>query len=489
MRTLVRGCAWVVAYDAARGTHAWLRDADVVMEGGRIAHLGPGFSGTAERVIDGQGLLAIPGLIDIHCHPSQSPLFRGLVEEAGNPRLFYSGRHRFRQSFLPDAEAQLASARFGLAELLAGGASTIVDLSHAYPGWLDLLAESGARVVVAPMFRSAAWHTDTGQETQYRPAPDDGAAAFTEARAVMDAAEAHPCGLLSAMVSPAQVDTCTEALLRAAAELAARTGRTLHTHAAQSFAEFAGMTRRHGITPIAWLSRIGFLGPRTVLGHAVFTDAHPWLLWPTREDLALLAGSGTGVAHCPTVFLRDGTLLHDIGAYLAAGIRVAIGTDTHPQNMFEEMRTAELLGRAAAGPRHLCDTARIFHAATITAADILGRPDLGRIAPGAAADIVLCDLSHPAMAPARDPLRALVHVAAERAIRHVFVAGRAVVEDGVVTTIDVAAAARALGAAQARIAARVPAHDPEGAALEALAPSSLPLLQPPSRGNSGFSAA
>lgn len=476
MRTLVRACAWVVAFDAARGTHAYLRDADLMMDGGRITHVGPRWTGAADRVIDGAGLLAIPGLIDIHCHPAQSPLFRGLVEEAGNPRLFYSGRHRFRQAFLPDAEAQAASARFGLAELLSGGATTIVDLSHAYPGWLDLLAESGARIVVAPMFRSADWYTDTGQETQYRPAPDEGAAAFEEARSVMDAAEAHASGLLSAMVSPAQVDTCTEGLLHAAAELSARTGRPLHTHAAQSYAEFAGMTRRLGMTPIAWLDRIGFLGARTLLGHAVFTDAHPWLLWPTREDIGRLARSRTGIAHCPTVFLRDGTLLHDIGAYLAAGIRVAVGTDTHPQNMLEEMRTAELLGRAAAGPRHGCDTARIFHAATITAADLLGRPDLGRIAAGAAADIVLCDLSHPAMIPAHDPLRALVHVAAERAIRHVLVAGRAVVEDGVVTTIDQAAANVALDRAQRRLAAGVPRHDAEGANLDGLVPRSLPLL-------------
>ncbi|WP_270934284.1 amidohydrolase family protein [Falsiroseomonas oryzae] len=473
--TCIRRAAWVVAWDAAERRHVYLRDADIAFAGNTIIHVGGRWDGVAARQIDGATLFVIPGLVNIHCHPAQSPIFRGFVEEFGNPRLFYSSRHRFRQSFLPDADAQRAAARFGLGELLAGGVTTLVDLSHAYPGWLDLLADSGIRAVAAPMFRSAAWFTTTGQETEYAWSPDLGEAAFAEAAAVMDTAERHPSGRLSAMVSPAQVDTCTPELLQRAAELARRTGRPLHTHAAQSYAEFAGMTRRHGITPIAWLHRLGFLGPRTILGHAVFTDAHPWILWPEKNDLRLLAESGTAVAHCPTVFLRDGSLLHDLGAYLAEGIRIAIGTDTHPQNLLEEMRTAELLARAAAGARHRCDTARVFHAATIAAAEVLGRDDLGRLVPGARADIVACTLDHPAMQPLRDPLRNLMHVAAERAVRDVWVDGTQVVAQGRVLTIDMADAARALQAEQDRIGAAVPQHDSAGARVDEIMPLALPL--------------
>ncbi|WP_137176742.1 amidohydrolase family protein [Roseomonas sp. AR75] len=475
--TCIRRAAWAVAWDAARGSHVYLRDADIAFAGNTIFHVGGRWDGAAAREVDGSALLVIPGLLNIHCHPAQSPIFRGFVEEFGNPRLFYSARHRFRQAFIPDVEAQRASARFGLAELLAGGVTTVVDLSHAYPGWLDLLAESGIRAVAAPMFRSAAWFTETGQETQYEWAPDLGEAAFVEAAAVMDAAERHPSGRLSAMVSPAQVDTCTPELLQRSAALARETGRPLHTHAAQSYAEFAGMTRRHDMTPIAWLHRLGFLGPHTILGHAVFTDEHPWLVWPERADLHLLAASGTAVAHCPTVFLRDGTLLHDLGTYMEAGIPIAIGTDTHPQNLLEEMRVAELLARAAAGPRHRCDTARVFHAATIAAAGVLGRPDLGRIAPGSRADLVCCALDHPAMQPLRDPLRNLVHVAAERAVRDVWVDGRQVVAEGTVLTLDQPQAARTLQAQQERLAAAVALRDPAGADIEALSPLALPLAR------------
>ena len=474
--TCIRRAAWVVAWDATRGAHGYRRDADIAFAADRLIQVGGHWEGVAAREIDGSAMLVIPGLINIHCHPAQSPIFRGYVEEFGNPRLFSSGRHRFRQAFLPDAEAQLASARFGLAELLAGGATTVVDLSHAYPGWLDLLAESGLRAVAAPMYRSATWFTTTGQETEYDWAPDLGEAAFAEAIAVMEVAEQHPSGRLSAMVSPAQVDTCTPDLLVRSADLARRTGRPLHTHAAQSVAEFAAMTRRHDMTPVAFLHRLGFLGPTTILGHAVFTDAHPWMLWPTREDLRLLAESETSVAHCPTVFLRDGSLLHDFGSYRAAGINMAIGTDTHPQNLLEEMRSAELLARAAAGATHRSDTAGVFHAATIGAAQVLGRADLGRLEAGAKADLVCCTLDHPAMQPPRDPLRNLIHVAAERAITDVFVDGVQRVASGEVLTIDRAAAARSLALHQVRIAAAVPRLDPGGATVETLMPLALPML-------------
>ncbi|WP_333834366.1 amidohydrolase family protein, partial [Rubrimonas sp.] len=399
--TAIRRAAWIVGWDAAAGAHVYRRNGDVAWAGDRLVTVGGRHEGPVAHEIDGADRLVIPGLIDVHCHPTQTPIFRGFVEEFGNPRLFYSSRQHFRQSFLQDHAAQLASARYGLAELAACGATSIVDLSHAYRGWLPLLAESGLRVWAAPMFRSARWWTDTGHEIKYDWADDMGASAFEEAQAVMDEAEAHPCGRLSALVTPAQVDTCTPELLVAAAELARRTGRSLHTHGAQSYPEFNGMLRRHDKTPIEYLHGLGFLGPRTIIGHAVFTDEHPWLNWPRRRDLALLAETGASVAHCPTVFARDASMMHHLGAYMDAGVNIAIGTDTHPQNMIEEMRTAETIARLAAGPRHTCSTARVFHAATIGAARLLGREDIGRLAPGAKADIVVCDLTEPNMVPLR----------------------------------------------------------------------------------------
>ena len=466
--TCLRNVEWIIGWDAVAHTHVYLRDGDVAWAGGRLIHVGGTFAGPVDQEISGRRRLVMPGLINVHCHPTQTPIFRGFVEEFGNPRLFYSNRQQFRQSFLHDQEARLVSARYGLAELLANGTTSIIDLSHAYPGWLPLLAGSGIRAWAAPMFRSARWWTDFGHEIKYDWAPDLGQEAFAEACEVMDAAETHPCGRLSALVSPAQVDTCTAELLTQAAELARSRGRSIHIHAAQSYPEFNGMVRRHDMTPIEWLHHLGFLGPRALIGHAVFTDEHPWLLWPRRNDLQLLAASGTSVAHCPTVFARDASMMHHLGAYMDAGVNIALGTDTHPQNLFEEMRLAELLARCAAGPRHTCSTTRIFHAATIGAAKVLGRDDIGRLDVGACADLVICDLDEPNMLPMRDPLRNLIHSSAGRCVRDVWVDGRQVVADGRVLTIDWAEAAAALQSEQDRTAAVV--DD-----LDGCSPRSLPL--------------
>ena len=129
--TCIRRAAWVIAWDEARRRHVYRRDADIAFAEGRLVQIGGRWDGAAAREIDGSERLVMPGLIDLHCHPSGGAIFRGMSEEFGNPRLFYSGRHHFRQSFVTDAEAQAACARFTLAEFLAGGVTTIVDLSHA----------------------------------------------------------------------------------------------------------------------------------------------------------------------------------------------------------------------------------------------------------------------------------------------------------------------------------------------------------------------
>jgi 5-methylthioadenosine/S-adenosylhomocysteine deaminase len=233
----------------------------------------------------------------------------------------------------------------------------------------------------------------------------------------------------------------------------------LQIHAAQSVVEFHEIMRRHGQTPIEWLGTVGVLGPNAIIGHAIFLDHHSWLHWPTRDDLARLAATGTNVAHCPTVFSRRGITLEHFGAYRAAGVNLGIGTDTFPHNLIEEMRAAAIFARVAAGSAHAVTTADIFTAATIGGASALGRDDLGRLAPGAKADLVIVDAEHPAMRPLYDPIRSLVYSAAERAVRHVFVDGRQVVRDGNALAFDYADTMGRLEEAQRRAIGLVPSRD------------------------------
>src|SRR5690606_14567015 len=197
------------------------------------------------------------------------------------------------------------------------------------------------------------------------------------ALAAVDAAIAHPCGRLSGQVVPAQIDTCSEGLFRAALQEARRRGITIQTHASQSVVDFTEIMRRHGRTPVGWLEELGLLGPDMILGHGIFLDHNDWLGWPSRDDLPRLAATGTSVAHCPTVFIRRGITLQHLGRYLAEGVNVGIGTDTYPHNMIEEMRHGIYAARTTARDVRAANAKAMVTAATLGGAKALGRDDIG----------------------------------------------------------------------------------------------------------------
>jgi cytosine/adenosine deaminase-related metal-dependent hydrolase len=337
------------------------------------------------------------------------------------------------------------------------------------------MRESGLRVWVGPGFASARWGMTAPQTVTWSWDAGMGRAGLKEALAWMQRAEQDASGRFTGIVFPAQIDTVEEELLREAIALAQAANRPFTTHIAQSVVEVREMVRRHGITPIQWAAKLGLLTPRSILGHAIFLDEHPSIRWHGARDLALIAESGATVAHCPSPFARYGEHLDNFGRYRARGVRMAIGTDVSPHNPIEEMRLAILLARNATHDIAAADTAAVFHAATVGGADALGRPDLGRLAEGATADLVLVSLDHPLMVPARDPRRSLVFHAADRAVRHVFVAGDCVLRNRVPVGLDLREAAGVLSESQARMLRDAPSHDWMQRAGDAIAPLALPL--------------
>jgi len=170
-------------------------------------------------------------------------------------------------------------------------------------------------------------------------------------------------------------------------------------------------------------------------------------------------------------------VLEHFGDYLNAGVTMGLGTDCAPHNLIEEMRKAAVLARVAGRDIRAASAADLFDAATVGGASALLRDDLGRLAPGMKADLVLVDLTCPQMQPARDPLRSLVYHAADRAVRDVFVDGKQVVADGRVTTMDEAGACARLRAAQQRMEALAPSRDYRGRTAAEITPLSLPLAE------------
>src|SRR5215471_2350147 len=454
----IRNADWVVAWDGSAGRHAYLRGGDVAFADGALTFVGRGYRGAADEIVEGRGLMVMPGLIDVHSHPNLEASYRGIREEHGVPEMYMSGLFERATAFWPDDQGKLACAEAAYCELLLSGVTTLVDISGDYPGWVELIARSGLRGVLAPTYASARWVVRRPHLLEYEWNEPAARQKFDAALALCAELGKHPSGRLSGMVAPAQIDTCAEDLLRDSIAAAHERGLPFTIHCAQAVGEFYEMVRRHGITPVQWAHQVGLTGPGTILGHAMFVDEHSWLHWWSRKDVGLLAETGTSVAHCPTPFARYGQTLEDFGKYRRAGVNMGIGTDTVPQNMLEEMRWATVLARIAAEDIRTSEMADVFHAATAGGARAILRDDLGRLAPGARADLVLVDLAEPWMMPARDPLRSLVFHAADRAVRDVWVDGQQVVAGGRVLTLDRAGALARLTAAQARMEAMVPSR-------------------------------
>jgi len=470
----VRGADWLVAWDPAAGGHRYLRDGDFVFRDDAILQVGGRFEGTVDQEIVGTGLMVMPGLVNIHCHPTSEPGNKGLLEELGSPGLGQSSLYEFMPVFSLDPSGADAASDVAMSELLQSGVTTVVDLSGARSGWIDSLAATGLRAYIAPMFRSASWRTPDGHSVDYQWDEAAGLASLERAVALVERARQHPSGRMDGMLAPSQVDTCSPELLRRAAEAGEANGMLVQLHAAQSMVEFNEMIRRHGQTPIAWLDGLGLLGPNMIISHAIFLNDHPWLHWPHARDFDCLVERGVAVAHCPTVFARRGIALNTLGRYAEAGIRIGIGTDTFPLNMIDELRQACYAGRILAGDYRAVSTAQAFDAATLGGASILRRDDIGRLAPGAKADFSLVELGHPYMQPVRDPLRSLIYSASDRAIRDVYVGGEQVVENGRPIRIDVDQALAALTAAQAKTLADAPERDWAGRSAEAMSPLVYP---------------
>ena len=421
--------------------------------------------------------MVMPGLVNVHSHLSHEPVYRGIREEHGVPNMYMTSLYERSQAFdVSDPALRRASLEVALCEVLKSGVTTMCDISPIYEGWADIVGKSGIRGFLAPGFADARWKLSDDHSLGFDWDEARGRKGLDAALAFIDGLPKHASGMLSGVVSPMQIENCTDALLRDSFDAAKERGVPFTLHAAQGVLEHVEMVKRHGTTSIRHASDIGILGPTTVIGHAILPDTHSWIRWHTKDDIRLLGEAGCSVAHCPTPFARYGIILESFGDYVRAGVNMAMGTDTTPHNMLEEMRKAGTFARIASRHVNNISTGMLLSAATVAGAKALMRDDLGKLAVGAQADIVLVDVNHPDMMPARDPLRSLVFHAADRAVKDVYVAGRKVVSDGKVTTLDHAAACASLAEAQAKMMQLTPQRDYLKRSADEIAPLSLPVV-------------
>ena len=235
-------------------------------------------------------------------------------------------------------------------------------------------------------------------------------------------------GRLRGMLFPLQVDTCSRELLRATTKAAEELRVPVQIHTGQNLMEFHQTLRQYRRTPVELLDETGLLGARTTLGHCIMVSGHPQAHYPDGRDLERIAAAHANVAHCPVSLGRRGMHLHHLSDYLRRGINVGLGTDIHPFDLIREMRDAGLICKVAAeSPNH--GTAReVFQAATIGGATALGRDDLGRLAPGAKADVVIINQQALHYGVIKDPIRSLVDCGVASDVESVIVDGQLIME-------------------------------------------------------------
>ncbi|MBI1735356.1 MAG: amidohydrolase family protein, partial [Candidatus Rokubacteria bacterium] len=250
----------------------------------------------------------------------------------------------------------------------------------------------------------------------------------------------------------------------------------IEIHAGQNLLEFHEVLRRHRKTPVEFLDDVGLLGRDAIVGHCIISTAHHLAALPAGRDLEILVRTGTTVAHCPLVFARRGNALESFHRFRAAGVNVALGTDTYPRDLISEMRWATLLCKVVEHDFTVATAADALTAATLAGARALGRDDLGRLAPGAKADVVVVDLRKIRIGPYRDPVKAFVNCATTDDVEQVFVDGRSVLDAGRVVGVDEPALLAEAQAEAERLWAAVPEWHWEKLTADEMSPLALPPL-------------
>jgi cytosine/adenosine deaminase-related metal-dependent hydrolase len=237
------------------------------------------------------------------------------------------------------------------------------------------------------------------------------------------------------MFGPRQTALVTKELLAETARLAAQCAAPIQVHCSESIPEVKAVRERYQCTPVELLESASMLRPRTILGHCIYIPGHSLL--PGRgRDLELINARGASVAHCPWIFARRGVGLESFHSYRQAGVNMGIGTDTFPQDVFAEMRCVLMTNRLFEKQLHGITMTEVYEAATVGGARALGREDLGRLGPGAQADLLMIRVDRMNLVPVRDPLRSVIYSANANDVDTVMVAGNVLVQNSKCLHID-----------------------------------------------------
>ncbi|MDQ5858302.1 MAG: amidohydrolase family protein [Acidobacteriota bacterium] len=355
--------------------------ADLYAEDGRIRATGGEATraagrGAVER-LDARGQWVLPGFVQAHLHLCQTLLRNGPDDLELLPWL---ERHVWPGEAAHDAATMSISARLGLAESLSAGVTAVLDMGTVRHS--DALFEAAAASGIRYLGGNVLMDDPDTTPAYLRASARDGLAETERLRTAWHGKED---GRLRVAVQPRFAVSCTDGLLRAAAELARDAGLVIHTHASENRAECALVEKRTGLGNVAYLDSVGLLSPRSCVAHAVHTD---------ESDFRLLSRRETTVVHCPSSNLKLASGLCPVPELKRAGVRVALGSDGAACNNrldpFREMRLAAFLPRARPSAGSL-SAFEVLRMATWDGCRALGLDGPDGFVPGARADFVVLD--------------------------------------------------------------------------------------------------
>jgi 5-methylthioadenosine/S-adenosylhomocysteine deaminase len=477
MRTLIQG-GWVVGFDG-RG-HELIRDGVVVYEDDRVVHVGHRFDGQADRTIDARGKLVSPGFVNCHLHAGSNAPTVFLMDHTkadyfASNFIAYGAGLRGTTDSRANARVDVEQ-KWGIWSAVRGGATTILDVgSRNAEAFVEMCGALGPRLYLGPAFRSFNYVFEPNGRVEWEPDPDAGFTGLERAVAFARKYDGAHDDRIRCMLYPGQLDTCTVDLLKATRRAANDAGLLMSLHVAMNLVEFHRILREHRLTPIELVASIGFLGPDVILGHCVFHSRHSWAHYPYVDDLKILADSGASVAHAPFKYAKMGVMLESLSRYRELGINVGLGTDTYPQDLIAEMRIAAMMNRFADASFRVGEPKDVFDCATLGGARFLRRDDLGRLAPGSKADILIINQSGTRYGAVRDPIKTLVECGSGEDIETIICDGRTLLEDKQPQTVDEAALQRQIQEAGEEVWASVPKWHWRGADVAEMVPFSYPV--------------
>ncbi len=398
---------------------------DIFIENNKIVAISKNIDCECEKIIDASGKIVIPGLIQPHIHLTQT-LFRGQGDDMElmpwlRERIWpLEGSHT--------AESNFVSAKLGIAELIKGGTTSIIDMAtvNHTEKIMEAIEETGYRAVVGKCMMD---YGDADERLM-----EDTRSSIDESVRLLEKWNGAAEGRITYAFAPRFVVSCTEQLLLEVKKLADKYDVMIHTHASENQGECEIVESRHGKRNIDYLHSIGLTGEKLVLAHCI---------WLSDNEMQIVAETGTKVVHCPSSKLKLASGIAKISELLELGANVSIGADgapcTNNLDMFTEMRTASVIQKARMLSPTILPAKSIFEMATLGGAKAMSKEnELGSIEEGKLADIVIVDNNKIHSSPTTDVdvIANLVYSVRASDVETVVIDGKIVMLNKELLTID-----------------------------------------------------